>query len=207
MKYKAVIYDIDGTLLDTIAMNMYPLMQVIEEEKQEKWTYEEVKPFFSMTGKQTMEALGLDYETVYPKWVRYVNAYEKKAAPFEGVEPLMKALHEKGIVQAVVSAKTRAQYEIDMTDLMPYIDQTVLFEDTQKHKPDPEPLFLCLEKLGLSSHEVLYIGDARVDALASQASGIAFGLATWAGLVIKDIPEPAYTFASPTDVLELFADA
>ena len=119
----------------------------------------------------------------------------------------MKALHEKGIVQAVVSAKTRAQYEIDMTDLLPYIDQTVLFEDTQKHKPDPEPLFLCLEKLGLSSHEVLYIGDARVHALASQASGIAFGLPTWAGLVIKHIPEPAYTFASPADVLELFADA
>ena len=100
--------------------------------------------------------------------VRYVNAYEKKAAPFEGVEPLMKALHEKGIVQAVVSAKTRAQYEIDKTDLMPYIDQTVLFEDTQKHKPDPEPLFLCLESWAYRVHEVLYIGDARVDALASQ---------------------------------------
>lgn len=204
MKYQAIIYDIDGTLLDTIAMNMYPLMQVIEEEKNEKWSYEKVKPFFCMTGKQTMEALGLDYDRVYPKWVAYVNAYEKKAAPFEDIESMLQTLHEKGIRQALASAKTRTQYEIDMASLSTYIETAVLFDDTKKHKPDPDPLLLCIERLGLKKQDVLYIGDARVDALASKAAGIDFGLATWAGLSVQDIPQPKYIFASPRDVLELF---
>ena len=38
-KYKAIIYDIDGTLLDTLKMNMYPLMKIIKEETGEDWTF------------------------------------------------------------------------------------------------------------------------------------------------------------------------
>ena len=40
-KYKAIIYDIDGTLLDTLKMNMYPLMKIIKEETGEDWTFEQ----------------------------------------------------------------------------------------------------------------------------------------------------------------------
>ena len=70
MKYEAIIFDIDGTILDTIAMNMYPLIKIIEEELGEKRTFDEVKHCFSMSGKQTLDHLGIDYETVYPRWVQ-----------------------------------------------------------------------------------------------------------------------------------------
>ena len=49
-KYKAIIYDIDGTLLDTLKMNMYPLMKIIKEETGEDWTFEQVLKFAAYPG-------------------------------------------------------------------------------------------------------------------------------------------------------------
>ena len=86
MKYKAILYDIDGTLLDTFDMNMYPLMQIIREELGQEWTLEQVRPFYAQPGLKTMEDLGIrDVETVYARWVAYVNAYEKGAVPYPGL--------------------------------------------------------------------------------------------------------------------------
>lgn len=151
MRYKAVIYDIDGTLLDTIAMNMYPLIRVIKEQTGQEKTYDEVKHFFSMSGKATMEALGFDYETVYPTWVQYVNEYEQPALPYAGICDLVKKLYQENMIQAIVSAKEKKQYDIDMKDsgLDEYMQAVVLFEDTVKHKPDPEPLYKVLKDLNL----------------------------------------------------------
>ena len=105
MKYEAIIFDIDGTILDTIAMNMYPLIKIIEEELGEKRTFDEVKHCFSMSGKQTLDHLGIDYETVYPRWVQYVNEYEKEAEPFEGIEETIQILKDKGYRLGICSSK------------------------------------------------------------------------------------------------------
>lgn len=204
MKYKAIVYDIDGTLLDTIAMNMYPLMKVIKEETGIQRSFEDVKQYFSMTGKQTMEALGFDYEKVYPRWVQYVNEYEKGAEPFQGVKELLEKIQAKGVLQAAVSAKTKAQYDIDMQSeqLYLYMDDTVLFEDTTKHKPDPEPLLLSAQHLDLKPEEVLYVGDALADGLAAQNAGMDFAWAKWAGIEVKDMPQPTYLLLEPNDLFE-----
>ena len=58
-KYKAIIYDIDGTLLDTLKMNMYPLMKIIKEETGEDWTFEQVLKFAAYPGMKVMEELGV----------------------------------------------------------------------------------------------------------------------------------------------------
>ena len=114
-KYKAIIYDIDGTLLDTLKMNMIPLKRIIKEELNEDWSYEEVLKFASYPGMKVMEELGVENkDETYARWVRYVNEYEDGATPYPHVEDVLKTMHQRGIRQAVVSAKLRKQYEIDL---------------------------------------------------------------------------------------------
>lgn len=208
MKYKAIIYDIDGTLMDTIAMNMYPLIRIVEEETGVKYTFDEIKHCFSMSGKQTLEYFNIDYERVYPRWVQYVNEYEQGAVPFAGVVTLLAEVKKRNVIQAACSAKTRKQYEIDMAkeNLKDYMDETVLFEDTTKHKPDPEPILLAVKKLGLSHDEVIYVGDALADGLAAKAAGVDFAWAKWAGIEVKDMPSPKYICYQPLELLVALED-
>lgn len=86
-KYKAIIYDIDGTLLDTLKMNMIPLQRIIKEELNEDWSYEEVLKFAPYPGMKVMEELNVkDKEATYARWVKYVNEFEEGASPFPNVE-------------------------------------------------------------------------------------------------------------------------
>lgn len=200
--YKAIIYDIDGTLLDTIKMNMYPLMKIIKEELNEDKTYEEVKHFFSYTGKATLESLGIDYESVYPRWVQYVNEYEKAAAPFDGIIDLLSGIDGK-IPQAIVSSKTRKQYDIDMNQnqMSRYFNTLVLFEDTLVHKPDPEPILKCIEKLYLKPEDVLYVGDALADFNGAKNAKVDFAFASWCGIEFEELKDYPLTFPHPHDLL------
>ena len=107
-KYKAIIYDIDGTLLDTLKMNMYPLMKIIKEETGEDWSFEQVLKFASYPGMKVMEELGVkDQEKTYARWVQYVNDYEEGATLFEGFEEVLETFKNKKIKQAIVSSKLR----------------------------------------------------------------------------------------------------
>ena len=95
-KYKAIIYDIDGTLLDTLKMNMYPLMKIIKEETGEDWSFEQVLKFASYPGMKVMEELGVkDQEKTYARWVQYVNDYEEGATLFEGFEEVLETFKNK----------------------------------------------------------------------------------------------------------------
>ncbi len=83
--YQAVLYDIDGTLLNTVNMNMYPLLRIIKEERGEEWDLADVVKFMAYPGMKVMEELGIhDPETTYQRWVRYVNEYEGGGHPLCG---------------------------------------------------------------------------------------------------------------------------
>lgn len=207
-KYKAILYDIDGTLLNTLDMNMIPLLRIIEEETGQRRTYEDVLKFVPYPGMKVMEELGItDKETVYKRWVKYVNEYEGGAVLYDGISQVLKTLGSH-FLQAVVSAKTREQYEIDVVSkgLNQYIKAAVLADDTKKHKPDPEPLLLCLERLGLSGDEALYIGDSFSDYSAAKNAGIDFGYAKWGSVSSEGIESPDYVLEQPRDLL-MFLDS
>ena len=181
-RYKAIIYDIDGTLLNTVDQNMYSLIRIIKEELDEDWTFEQVVPFTAQPGTKTIADLGIrDVTGVYARWVRYVNEYGKSAEPFDGIPELLRAVREKGVMQAVASSKQRRQYGIDMPrhGFDKFMDAAVLYEDTDRHKPDPEPLNICLSRLGVKAEEALYVGDARADMEAARNAGMDFAYASW----------------------------
>lgn len=206
MNYEAIIFDIDGTLLDTIAMNMYPLIKIVEEEKGITMTFDEIKHCFSMSGKQTLDHLGIDYDTVYPRWVQYVNEYEKGAEPFEYIEKMLQGLKEKGYRLAICSSKKYKQYEIDMPlHLRDYFEVVVLEEDTKEHKPSAEPLLKTLEKLQLNASEVVYVGDAKGDSMCAKNAGVDFMFANWVGLSKEGMVDIKYEVTSPLEVVSLCA--
>ncbi len=202
-QYKAVLYDLDGTLLDTYEMNMIPLRRIIREELGEDRTLEQLRPFYSQPGLKTMKDLGIqDVDGVYARWVEYVNNYEKGAVPYPGVEQVLQTFHAAGIRQAVVSSKMHKQYRIDMDryGLDQYMQTAVLAEDTILHKPHPDPILECLRRMDLSPDDAIYIGDAQSDLEAARNAGVDFGFAGWSGGTISST---AHHFHAPEDLLLL----
>lgn len=207
-KYKVIIYDIDGTVLNTLNMNMYPLMKIIKEETDEDWSFEDVLKFAAYPGMKVMEELAVkDKEKTYARWVQYVNEYEDGATLYEGFDKVFNAFDNK-VIQAVVSAKTKNQYEIDFVakGLDKYMKLAILADDTVKHKPDPEPLLECLKRLNIDKSDAIYIGDAFSDYKASLNAGIDFGYAKWGSVSSEGIINPTYTFENPIELLKLLEE-
>ena len=203
--YKAIIYDIDGTLLNTVDQNMYPLIRIIKEELGEDWTYEQVVPFTAQPGMKTIADLGIaDVEGVYARWVRYVNEYGPGAKAYDGIPELLEGIRELGLTQAIVSSKRIRQYGIDMGrhGYDSFMSTAVLCEDTEKHKPDPEPLNLCLQRLGISAGEAIYVGDARSDMVAARNAGMDFAYASWGSFFPLERHEPDLYLDHPLDLLK-----
>lgn len=203
--YKAIIYDLDGTVLNTINMNMYPLIKIIKEETGEDWTFEQVLKFAAYPGMKVMEELQVaNKEETYARWVKYVNEYEEGATLYPGFDEVFSTIDGK-IIQAVASAKTTEQYQIDFVakGLDKYMATAILANDTVKHKPDPEPLLECLKRINVKPADAIYIGDAYSDYLASRNAGVDFGYAKWGSVSSNGIDNPDHVFEQPSDILKL----
>lgn len=205
--YKAIIYDIDGTILNTLNMNLIPLLQIIKEELNEVWELKDVLKYASSPGLRILEDLGIkDIEKTYVRWVQYVNEYEEGAILYDGFEEVFQRFNDIGLRQAVASAKNREQYDIDMVSqgYDKYIETAVLADDTTLHKPHPDPLLECLRRLELDARQVVYVGDSLYDYQASRSAGIDFAYAKWGSVSDEGIEDPDYIIENPVDLLNLF---
>lgn len=92
---------------------------------------------------------------------KYVNEFEEGAVLYDGFEEVFKSLNDNNIICGIVSSKTRDQYEIDFVSkgLDKYIQCKVLEEDTERHKPYPDPLLKFTEIVGVDPKDCMYIGD------------------------------------------------
>lgn len=206
MKYKAILYDLDVTLVNTVDMNMMTLIRIIHEETGIELTFNDVIPYYSYPGIKVMEMFGFkDPEKVYKRWVRYVNEYEQKASLYPGFKKVLSYFHAHSIKQGIVSSKMHKQYEIDVVPLHveQFFDGCILQEDTNKHKPDPEPILKCLDILNVKPEEALYIGDTYNDYLASKNANVDFGLAHWSKTYQGDTSEFTYVLEHPEDLLKI----
>ena len=172
---KAVIFDVDGVLLDSFEANFLFFERISGAVGFKAPTREEYKDLFHIPMRDVIKKItNLSDEEVKKIWERARGGEFDKEEPILnfGVEEVIKTL-SKDYLLAVATSRVRPYtFEGPLSELRPFFKAAVSFEDTENHKPHPEPLLLTAQKLGVGPGKCVYIGDVENDAIAARAAGM-----------------------------------
>ena len=188
--YKACIFDLDGTLTDTLESLTYSVNATLDELHLPGITSEQCKSFVGSGARflieRALQASG-DRELVHIEEAMKIYGRIFKVnctyhvAPYEGVMDMLKTLKEKGIQLAVLSNKPHLQ----TVDVIANFFEEGTFAHVQgqqenvPRKPDPAAACMIAEKLGVNNEECVYIGDSDVDMETGSRAGMETVGVTW----------------------------
>ncbi len=182
MSFKCVTFDVDGTLLDTEKAVLVSLQKVLLEETGQTPAEEELRFVLGIPGVTALEQLGVpDPGAAFDKWVAYAREVDHLVTVFPGIVELLDELQDAGVTLGLVTSRTRIELDGDLVHfgLLERFRAVVCADDTEGHKPDPDPLLKLMADTGFSPGEVLYIGDTVYDSQCARAAGVKFALALW----------------------------
>jgi len=178
MSIKAVIFDIDGVLLDSMSANLKFFQNLMVKFGYQPPTLEYFMPLFHLTMLDTIKILtkstsdeeikkiweaGRSGEVPYPTDLLSMPA----AAP-----SVIEELAKKYLLGIMTSRVKNRVYIAQLIALQKYFSATISYEDTTNHKPHPEPLLLAAKQLGVKPDEAVYIGDVENDVQTAHAAGM-----------------------------------
>ena len=176
---KAVLFDFDGTLVDTTNLIYQSMRHATGEVLGRELPRETLMQNVGQPLPKQMEILDPERATDLLLSYRTFNDanHEKYIAAFPEVETALQRLRRgAGLGVAVVTSKRRPSVELALDSfptLRGLVDFFVTMEDTTEHKPRPEPLLRGLELLGdIPPENAAYVGDAPFDIMAARAAGV-----------------------------------
>lgn len=182
-RWTTAVFDLDGTLADTIHLIVdsyqHAFRTVLGREEDpaviRSWIG---RPLINAFRDHSPEHADELYAT-YLQW--NADNTERLIRGYDGVREVLADLRASGVRVGVATSKRResAQQAMDILGLSEHVEDLVAMEDTERHKPDPTPILLCLERLGRGSNDAVYVGDAVVDVLAGKAAGVDTLAVTW----------------------------
>jgi pyrophosphatase PpaX len=186
MRYPVVLFDLDGTLIDSGAMILASMRHAAKKVLARDYSDAELLAAVGGSGlREQMHALDPE------RAEELVDAYRVHNEPLHegleccaGIEGMLAQLSEEGRRLGIVTAKRRATVELAFAVLpiSRHFDAVVTSEQTELHKPHPEPLLRALDLLEAAPEESVYVGDSPVDIAAAQAAGIAAIAVGWGGI-------------------------
>lgn len=203
MKYKHIVFDIDGTLLDTEKADMSSLQEVIFKTQNRKIDLSELYFAFGIPGEVALSKLGVENPKEANKlWNTLFSRYRHTIKLFDGVAEMLGELKQAGYSMGIITSKNPAEFTNDFLPfgITEYFKTIILATDSPRPKPSPDPMLAYLEKTGISADEAIYIGDTIYDMQCAKTSGADFGLAVW-GCHNKERIKADYYFDSPRDIL------
>ena len=217
MKYKAVIFDLDGTLLNSITDLTYAVNLLMERYGQPLHTEREVASYVGDGAAKLVERsfpAGTDCETLKKATDEYKKLYLenmlRETAPYEGICEMLRTLKEQGRRVAVVSNKYYKSTK-ELCDLFfPNIDGCMgeMEEIGIRRKPYPDMLLKMMETLGVSADETVYLGDSVVDVEVSRRAGTRCISVSW-GLRDREVlvsAKPDAVADRPCDVVGIISE-
>ncbi|HEY6452881.1 MAG TPA: phosphoglycolate phosphatase [Steroidobacteraceae bacterium] len=183
-----MLYDLDGTLLDTVADITLALNRAVLEHGWEPLPESSVRRMIgrgsevlvqraAQAQQRTLDAAGM--ATVLERFLHHYAALERSQAStaraYPGVPAALQRLKQAGLRSAVITNKHRefALALLERLGLSPWIDLIVGGDSCERRKPDPQPLQFACASLELAASAALMVGDSINDVQAAQAAGIA----------------------------------
>ena len=181
----AVLFDLDGTLIDSIALLLGSVRHAFEGHpgripSDQEWVAGIGTPLASQlrefaASEAEVEALALRYRTFQREH------HDRLTTVYDGALDVVRTLAEAGHPLGIVTSKSNAMMERSLayTGLGAHMRVTIGCDSCDRHKPDPLPVRLALEQLGYAPHEALFVGDSPHDMRAGKAAGVTTVAALW----------------------------
>lgn len=185
MKYKAVLFDMDGTLLDTLADMAAAVNHILSVHGYPLRTVEEVRAFVGNGARKLMERVlppdvtGDAFEALLEEYRQWYEAHAcVKTAPYPGIPAVLAALHRAGVRCAVVSNKpdgATRELAARFFPGLPAFGQ----RDGIPAKPAPDMVYHALAELGVEASAAAYVGDSEVDVALARNAKLPLVAVSW----------------------------
>ncbi len=208
--YKTLIFDMDGTVLDTLGDLTEAINHTMRTFSEPEHTIDEIRSFVGNGPIKLMERSvprKLD-EKEFNEHLRIYKEYyaahnRDLTKPYDGIVELMQRAKSEGMKIGIVSNKHHsAVVELSEYYFKGLVDVAVGNKPGAKTKPDPEVVFDAMETLGAKPDTTVYIGDSDVDAATAEAAGLDCILVTW-GFRSRELLEKQRSVAVVDTVKEL----
>ena len=179
---KAVIFDFDGTVCDTLPLCIAAFRKSIEPLAGRRFSDQEITATFGPSEEGTIRALIPEfYEQGVADYLKhYRDLHAMCPAPFGGIPELLRELRRKHVITALVTGKGRRSCDISLA----YYGVAELFDVVETGSPSgpdkPEGIRRVLKQFRLKEEEAVYVGDAPSDIQSARTAGIPVISAAWA---------------------------
>ena len=183
MSRPVVLFDLDGTVVDSGAIILASMRHATREVLGCDFDDDELMQAVGGPGLEAQMAVFAPERV--DELVRVYRAHNEplhdELEACAGMEDVLVRLHEAGRRLGVVTAKRRSTVELAFASVpVAHLFETVVGGDeTEKHKPDPEPLLLAAERIGVEPTDCAYVGDSPFDIRAAKAAGMVAVAVTW----------------------------
>ena len=208
--YEAILFDLDGVLADTQHWVISAYQYTAEMHKL-TLAVADLAALFGQPLHACYQNLwdNADVDLLVGTHRSYQKQNMHLVTIFDGVHTLLATLRSAGLPLAIVTGRTQAsaQDTLDRLRLTDYFDAVITADNTDRHKPHPEPVLCALAKIKMQPELALMVGDAQSDILAGQRAGCdtAGALYGFSGVELQSF-QPTYVLNQPLDLLTVLKD-
>lgn len=212
--YKAVLFDLDGTLTDTLADIAAAMNRALRLHGLPEWPVDAYRYLVGNGAKILSERCVRERQELAPAVRQTYQAYYQThnlmaTKPYAGIEEMLSALAAQGMVLAVLSNKPDADTKAVVRHFFPGIPFAVVRGQVEgvPVKPDPAGALAVAEALGVAPGDFLYLGDTAVDMQCALAAGMHPVGALWGFRTEEELRESGAEIiaAAPADLLAITA--
>lgn len=209
MKTKAIVFDMDGVLVNTDDFIEKAFLHVFEKYgiKNVPLDFFERYVGEALTLIYQKLAPGFDVEVLCREHVEWQNTHHDKLIKFyPDIKSTLEELKRKRIKLAILTSRSGESTlrSLKKAEIIGYFDHITRCEDISKPKPDPEGLNKAVARMGIDKDSVLYVGDTGSDAKAAKRAGVKFVAAAYGHVKEKVLKyNPDYSINNFFDILRL----